>query len=86
MSRGKLYRDLIENEEHNAVHSEGIEEILDESANEFLGFVYDLDQQFVLDWFKKWFGDKFYASMPQVVGGCTGHIDLDKIQNVEKEP
>ena len=62
-------------------------EILDEAADEFLGFVYDVDQQFVLDWFKKWFGDELNASMPQTVaGGCAGHIDLGKLQDIEKEP
>jgi hypothetical protein len=59
--------------------------ILDEAAEEFLGFVYDVDQQFVLDWFIKWFGFYFQPSMPQVVGGCAGHIDLSKLQDIEKQ-
>ena len=63
-----------------------LDEILDEAADEFLGFVYDVDQQFVLDWFKKWFGTNLHASMSQVVGGCAGHIDLGKLKDIEKEP
>ena len=39
------------------------------------------------DWFKKWFGTQLNASMPQTVaGGCAGHIDLGKLQDIEKEP
>ena len=61
--------------------------LLDDAADEFLGFVYDVDQQFVLDWFKKQFGNELNASMPQTVaGGCAGHIDLGKLQDIEKEP
>jgi len=64
-----------------------IDHILDDAADEFLGFVYDVDQQFVLDWFKKQFGNELNASMPQTVaGGCAGHIDLGKLQDIEKEP
>jgi hypothetical protein len=64
-----------------------IDHILDDAADEFLGFVYDVDQQSVLDWFKKQFGNELNASMPQTVaGGCAGHIDLGKLQDIEKKP
>ena len=39
-----------------------------------------------LIWFKRWFGTQLNASMPQTVaGGCAGHIDLGKLQNIEKQ-
>ena len=34
----------------------------------------------------KWFGTECdVASMPQATYGCVGHIDLEKLQDIEKE-
>lgn len=35
-------------------------------------------------WFKNWFG-KSSADNVQVSGGCAGHIDLNKLQDIEKQ-
>ena len=87
MSEGELKERLIHLLNTFQPTDCALTDILDEAADEFLGFVYDVDQQFVLDWFKKWFGDELNASMPQTVaGGCAGHIDLGKLQDIEKEP
>jgi inorganic pyrophosphatase/exopolyphosphatase len=38
----------------------------------------------VARWFKKYFLGDSGVSI-QVAGGCTGHIDMDKLQDIEKE-
>jgi hypothetical protein len=43
------------------------------------------DPQDVAKWFKKYFLGNTIASI-QVAGGCAGHIDMGKMQDIEKEP
>jgi hypothetical protein len=87
MSEGNLKRRIIVYAQNKGkISLTPLADILDDAADEFLGFVYDIHDQFVLDWFKKWFGTELSASMPQVAGGCAGHIDLGKLQDIEKEP
>jgi hypothetical protein len=46
-----------------------------------------LPEQFA-EWFVRWFlGENEHSPLEvQVVPGCAGHIDLGKVQNIEKEP
>jgi len=72
--------------------SDGLFNIIDEAKKEFpmitdekYRMYAQLRQYFELEqdrrsWFIKWFGFYFQPSMPQVVGGCAGHLDLSKVK------
>jgi hypothetical protein len=64
-----------------------LNKILDEALKDLLENARFLKYNVVIDLekFKKWFGDTFDISMPQVTGGCIGHIDLSKLKDLEKE-
>ena len=64
-----------------------LDAILDEVAKEFHDLV---DKGYPDRWeirslVKKWFGES-PAVISQIGGGCLGHIDLEKLQDLEKEP
>ena len=74
-----------------AIMLDGVNELFDEVAKESPKkhwdgnyWVYYTEEIDV--WLEKWFatvGEKIHTI--QVTGGCTGHIDITKLQNLEKQ-
>jgi hypothetical protein len=80
MSEGEFYKRLNESDAFWL-----FEKVLDEAKKEIYETMrlYGESSPAIEAIIKKWFGKQ--ADLFQVTGGCTGHIDLEKLQDIEKE-